>query len=72
MKAFYQKEVKEIFEELNTNEAGLTKEEVVLRREKYGSNELEETKAMHPFMVFLTQFKDLLVIILIVAAIISM
>ncbi|MEG0361011.1 MAG: cation-translocating P-type ATPase [Longicatena sp.] len=72
MKAFYQKEVKEIFEELNTNEAGLTKEEVVLRREKYGSNELEETKPMHPFMVFLTQFKDLLVIILIVAAIISM
>ena len=72
MKQFYQKGVDEVLEELATTPQGLSQKEVDKRRETYGRNELEEQKPMHPFMVFLSQFKDLLVIILIVAAIISM
>ena len=53
-------------------ETGLRCEEVAERQNTYGRNELEEVKPVHPFIVFLSQFKDLLVIILIAAAIISM
>lgn len=72
MKQFYQQEINEVMDEVKANEQGLSKQEVEKRKEVYGVNELEETKPMHPFIVFLTQFKDLLVIILIIAAIISM
>lgn len=72
MKQFYQKEVTEVLEDVESKPEGLTKQNVDQRRESYGWNELEETKPMHPFVVFLMQFKDLLVIILILAAIISM
>lgn len=51
---------------------GLSKEEALRRKETYGENILEEGKRKSPFLIFLDQFKDLLVIILIIAAIISM
>ncbi|MEG0468733.1 MAG: cation-translocating P-type ATPase [Longicatena sp.] len=72
MKQNYQKETSEILNELNTTLEGLSSSEVEKRREQYGRNVLEESKPVSPLVVFLTQFKDLLVIILIIAAIISM
>ncbi len=47
-------------------------DEAAQRLARDGANALEESKPPHPFMIFLSQFKDLLVLILIVAAIISM
>lgn len=72
MKQFYQKSTDEVRKELDAPLEGLTGAEVEKRRERYGVNELEESKPMHPILVFLSQFKDLLVIILIAAAVISM
>ena len=68
---YYQKETVEVMQELSSNDAGLSKEEVIKRLEKYGKNELLETKPKPAWLIFLEQFKDLLVIILICAALIS-
>ena len=51
---------------------GLTTAQVAENLEKYGENVLEETGKKSTLAVFFEQFKDLLVIILIIAAIISM
>ena len=55
-----------------TSKEGLTSNQVATNREKYGENKLPEGKPLSPILVFLSQFKDFLVIILIVAAIISL
>ncbi len=68
---FYQKKKEDILKELCASEQGLTDEAREENREKYGKNELAEEKAESPVMVFLSQYKDFLVIILIISAIIS-
>ena len=72
MKHMYEKDTAQVLEELDAKVEGLSKTEASARLEKYGRNELEEVKPESAFMIFLSQFKDLLVIILIAAAIISM
>ena len=71
MKYFYQKESKEILDELNTTTSGLDSKEVEKRQEKYGLNVLSEAPRPSGFQIFLNQFKDLIVLILIAAAVIS-
>ena len=62
-----------ITKQLNTNiETGLTTEEAKKRLEIYGPNELISKPPIPKWKVFLAQFKDILVIILIVAALISL
>lgn len=67
----YQKEISEVLCQCETSLQGLSEEQVLKHREKYGENVLAEKKKDSPLLVFLKQFKDLLVIILIIAAIIS-
>ncbi|WP_308700627.1 cation-translocating P-type ATPase [Mycoplasma enhydrae] len=50
---------------------GLSDDEVILRQQKYGPNELIKSKKMNYFLVYLAQFKDILVIILMCAALLS-
>ena len=69
---FYKMKKEDIFKELSATEDGLSSVEVSERLKKYGKNEIAEEKAQSPIMVFLGQYKDFLVIILIIAAIISM
>lgn len=52
-------------------EKGLSSEEGVKRREKYGSNELQAKKKKSLIVKFLEQFKDFMIIVLIIAAIVS-
>lgn len=62
----------EILKELNVNpKKGLNDSEVSERQEKHGLNQLRETKKKTLLMMFLDQFKDFLVIILIIAAAVS-
>lgn len=67
----YQKTYQEVQTELLVSEQGLSHDEVEKRKEKYGRNEIVAEKPKLPFLIFLEQFKDILVIILIIAAIIS-
>ncbi len=72
MKDIYQMQQEELFEHICANDKGLTAKEVAVRQEKYGENVLEEGKRKTALQVFFEQFCDLLVVILIVAAVISM
>ncbi len=68
---YYQMEAEEITRRLCTTADGLSEEEAKKRKEKYGANEIKEAKKKGIVRVFLEQFADLLVIILIISALIS-
>lgn len=68
---FYTKTAQQSMQMLNTSQNGLTSEQVEELTQKYGKNELTEGKKKNVFQIFLDQFKDLLVVILIAAAAIS-
>jgi Ca2+-transporting ATPase len=61
----------EVLQLMQSAFSGLTQTEVNSRLEKYGPNALQETKKVQPWLLFLHQFKDLMIIILIAAAILS-
>ena len=71
MSAFYNKDIDSVRQEVNGSLEPLSNQQVKINQEKYGLNELVETKAKSIPMIFLEQYKDFLVIILIVAALIS-
>lgn len=50
---------------------GLTEKEVSSRLEKFGKNQLQSGKKINPLALFVGQFKDVLIIILLVAAVVS-
>jgi Ca2+-transporting ATPase len=68
---WHQKEVADIFDQLSSSPQGLSPDDARQRLHKYGPNELKEKKKKSPFMMFLDQFRDFMIIVLIVAAIIS-
>ena len=69
---WFNKSIEQTEKELETNiENGLNKEQVEKAREKYGLNELKAKKKKSLIIKFLEQFKDFMIIILIIAAIIS-
>ncbi len=68
---WHQKAVDDVFTELNTALAGLNSDDAAKRLELYGPNELKVKKKKTPFMMFLDQFKDFLIIVLICAGIIA-
>lgn len=69
---YYSKDPQVIYDRFHSSEHGLSEEQVQANREEFGENKLKEKKKKSIGVIFLEQFKDLLVIILIIAAIISM
>lgn len=72
MQDFFKKTGKETLDFFNSQKNGLTKKQTEDYLKKYGPNMLTETKHKGPVLVFFEQFKDLLVLVLIAAAVISM
>lgn len=72
MSELYQLSEEEVLKKVNASKMGLSMGEARGRIEKYGENALTEAKQKSTLQVFLSQFADLLVIILICAAVISM
>jgi len=64
--------VEETFKKLDTSEAGLTEEEVQKRLKQYGNNEFAHEKQATKLTVFVNQFKNPLIAVLIIAAAISL
>ena len=71
MKTFYQMSGEDTMKQLNGSAEPLTESQVKEHQEKYGRNELVEGKKKTVLQIFLEQYKDFLVIILIIAAIAS-
>ncbi|MBD3349836.1 MAG: HAD-IC family P-type ATPase, partial [Candidatus Eisenbacteria bacterium] len=69
--AFYRMTVEEALERLETTKKGLSRDEAKKRRAEQGPNELATDVSKPKWLIFLTQFSDVLVIVLIVAAAIS-
>jgi len=69
---YYNKDAGDVLKEFSTSPAGLTDSAAEESRKTYGENKLYEKKKKSVFRIFLEQFKDLLVVILIIAALISM
>lgn len=72
MGQFFNKSCDEVFSELKSSANGLSQKEANFRLDKFGKNAILESKEKSTFLIFLEQFKDLLVIILIIAAVISL
>ncbi len=64
-------ETEELTKTLKVSEKGLSEEEVQRRLQEFGPNELVERKGITPFQIFLRQFKDIFVIMLLIAIAIS-
>ena len=71
MKQYYLQTKDEVLKEFKTSTDGLSTGQAKENLAKYGKNALVEGKKKTAFQVFLEQFKDLMVIILIIAAVIS-
>ena len=72
VKAYYNETVETVRRDLNGEQDFLTNEEVKRRQEKFGFNELAEGKKKSSLQIFLEQYKDFLVLILIVSAVVSL
>lgn len=69
---WHTKNIKEIEKELRTNiKTGLGDKDVQIRQDEFGKNKIEEGKKESLLVKFINQFKDFMIIILIIAAIIS-
>jgi len=64
-------EINDALQILNSNQNGLTSQEAQERLKKFGYNELKEKKRKTAFQMFLSEFKDIFILLLIIAAIFS-
>jgi Ca2+-transporting ATPase len=66
-KPWHSKTIEDTLAELGVSESGLSPAEAQKRLAEYGSNELQKEKRSSPIKMFLEQFKDILLIILLIA-----
>ncbi len=71
MKSYHNYELEEVYNKLNTSEVGLTSEEAANRLARNGKNALDEGKSKTWIQRFFAQMKDLMIIVLLIAAVIS-
>lgn len=72
MSDYYLLSEKEVFEQLQCTKEGLSSEEAARRLQVYGPNKIRESARIHPFLIFLEQFKSPLVWILLGAMVVSL
>lgn len=70
-KKYYLMDSEQVLKDLAVDQNGLSQDEAGLRLEKYGKNELKEKESDPTWKIFLESFKDPMVIILIIAAVIQ-
>jgi Ca2+-transporting ATPase len=68
---WYRKQPEAVFVTLDSSETGLTSEAAARKLQEFGPNSLEEKKKKTPFMMFLDQFKDFMILILLGAAVVA-
>ncbi len=68
---FFNQSAEQVISQMETQPEGLTSKAVAVKREKFGKNKLAEEKKKSVLQIFLEQFKDLLIAILVGAGIVS-
>ena len=71
-KHVYLQTVEDVFKEVQSSPSGLSSQEAASRLEKYGANTLQEGKKKSLLEKFVDQFKDFMILVLLVAAVVSM
>lgn len=71
-KHVYLQSVEDVFKEVQSSPSGLSSQEAASRLEKYGANTLQEGKKKSLLEKFVDQFKDFMILVLLVAAVVSM
>lgn len=71
MDGLYLRTTEEVIRKLNTSDSGLTNNLIPALQKKFGKNVLKEAKQKSKLSIFLAQFKDVMIIILIIAAFVS-
>ena len=71
-KPVYLQSVEDVFKEVQSSPSGLSSQEAASRFEKYGANTLQEGKKKSLLEKFVDQFKDFMILVLLVAAVVSM
>ncbi len=69
---YHSADIEKVLEDLGTDRDGLTEDEAESRREEYGDNSIKEEDSVSPIRIFISQFQDYLIYMLILAAIISL
>lgn len=72
MKQTYQKTTAEIYKEYETSSNGLTEKEAKNRQKEYGLNVLTEKNKRTKWQIFLSQFKNLMIILLLIVGLLSL
>lgn len=68
---WHQESIEDVLAQLYSSSKGLSAKEALKRLGEYGPNELKEKKQKTPFIMFLDQFRDFMILVLIAAACIS-
>jgi len=68
---YYQQEKNDVLDQLNVDKSGLSQQEVKRRQETEGFNEIEQGKKKSIWALFFDSFKDAMVVILLIAAIVQ-
>lgn len=68
---WHQLSITEVYAQMGTSGKGLSPEAVKQKRESFGANQLQEKKKKSAWLIFLLQFKDFMILVLIAAAVIS-
>ena len=71
-KPVYLQSIEDVFKEVQSSPSGLSSQEAASRLEKYGANTLQEGKKKSLLEKFVDQFKDFMILVLLVAAVVSM
>jgi len=66
-KSWHAMDIEETIKQLDSKETGLSQEEVQKRLQQYGTNELQKEKGTSAVKMFIEQFEDLLIVILLIA-----
>lgn len=69
---FYKKDIKEVLAELKTDKDGLSSKEVDKRLQQHGPNELKKEKKFTALKIFISQFKNAFLLLLIFAGFLSL
>lgn len=68
---WHQKNIEQVMEELKSSLEGISSQEAGLRLREHGPNEIREKKKRPLYIMFLDQFKDFMILVLMAAAVIS-